>query len=108
MNTMPEPEFRLRSAPAWIAALLFAGSVNAPAQDLDTAASGFAVAPTAGYVAQPGASSSPSRYVVNLTKAAEPGTACEASFEVLPGFENFSQDALNRQTDNPGWDAFYR
>ena len=40
--------------------------------------------------------------------AAEPGTACEASFEALPGFEQFSQDALNRQTDNPGWDVFYR
>src|SRR5258705_6565117 len=93
---------------SWVGTLLLAGSISALAQDLDTAASGFAVAPTQGYVAQPVAPSSPSRFVVKLTKGAEPGTTCEASFEALPGFEHFSQDALNRQADNPGWDAFYR
>ena len=45
---------------------------------------------------------------LHLTKPAEPGVACEVSFEVLPGFEHFSQEMLNRQTDNPDWEAFYR
>jgi hypothetical protein len=45
---------------------------------------------------------------VRLTKPAEPGISCDVSFEVLPGFEHFTQDALNRQMDNPGWDLFYR
>ena len=83
-------------------------SLSATAQNFDLAASGFAVAPPPGYVAAPGVASSPSHVVVSLTKPAEPGTACEASFEALPGFEQFSQDALNRQTDNPGWEVFYR
>ena len=83
-------------------------NVAASAQNLDLAASGFAIAPKSGYVAAPGAPSSPSQVVVRLTKPAEPGTACEVSFEALPGFEHFSQDALNRQTDNPKWDVFYR
>jgi hypothetical protein len=46
--------------------------------------------------------------MVSVSKAAERGTGCEVSFEALPGFEQFSQDALNRQTDNPKWDVFYR
>jgi hypothetical protein len=78
------------------------------AQYLDSAVSGFAVAPPAGYVAGRGTPSSPSHVVVNLIKPAEPGTVCEVSFEALPGFEQFSQEALNRQTDNPHWDVFYR
>jgi hypothetical protein len=80
----------------------------AAAQDLDGAVSGFAVAPPPGYVARPAPPSSPSRFVINLVKPAEPDTGCEASFEALPGFEQFSQGALNRQTDRPGWEAFYR
>jgi hypothetical protein len=78
------------------------------AQDLDLAVSGFAVAPPEGYVAAPSAPASLSRVVLRLTKPAEPGTGCEVSFEFLPGFEHFSQEALNRQTDNPDWEAFYR
>ena len=81
---------------------------GADAQDLDRAASGFAVAPPAGYVATPSAPASPSRVALHLTKPAEPGVACEVSFEVLPGFEHFSQEMLNRQTDNPDWEVFYR
>ncbi len=81
---------------------------GAAAQDLDLAPSGFAVAPPAGYVATPSAPASPSRGALHLTKPAEPGVACEVSFEVLPGFEHFSQEMLNRQTDNPDWEAFYR
>jgi hypothetical protein len=98
----------LRSIRATAFSAIAATSVSALAQTLDLAASGFAIAPPQGYVAAPGATSSPSHVVVSLTKPAEPGTACEASFEALPGFEHFSQDALNRQTDNPGWDVFYR
>jgi hypothetical protein len=81
---------------------------GADAQDLDRAASGFAVAPPAGFVATPSTPASPSRVALHLTKPAEPGVACEVSFEVLPGFEHFSQAMLNRQTDNPDWEAFYR
>jgi hypothetical protein len=98
----------LRSIRATVFSAIAATSLSAAAQSLDLAASGFAIAPPQGYVAAPGAASSPSHVVVSLTKPAEPGTACEASFEALPGFEHFSQDALNRQTDNPGWDVFYR
>lgn len=78
------------------------------AQDFDQAVSGFAVAPPPGYIAAPGTPRSPSQVSVRLTKPAEPGTSCDVTFEVLPGFEHFTQDALNRQTDNPGWDLFYR
>jgi hypothetical protein len=81
---------------------------GADAQDLDSAVSGFAVAPPAGYVATPGATASPSRVALHLTKPTEPGVICEVSFEVLPGFEHFSQEMLNRQIDNPDWEAFYR
>jgi hypothetical protein len=83
-------------------------SFDASAQDLDLAVSGFAVAPPPGYVAASGGPRSPSQVSVHLTKPAEPDIRCEVSFEVLPGFEQFTQDALNRQTDNPGWDLFYR
>jgi hypothetical protein len=90
------------------AAALLAASAGCGAQDFDLAVSGFAVAPPPGYVAQPAPPSSRSRYVVNLTRPDEPQTGCEVSFEALPGFELFSQDALNRQTDRPGWETFYR
>jgi hypothetical protein len=102
------PWIALHSIRAAAFATTAAIGVSAFAQTLDLAASGFAIAPPQGYVATPGVTSSPSHVVVSLTKPAEPGTACEASFEALPGFEHFSQDALNRQTDNPGWDVFYR
>jgi hypothetical protein len=81
---------------------------GADAQDLDLAVSGFAVAPPAGYIAAPDVPLSPSQVTVRLTKPAEPDTGCAVSFEVLPGFEHFSQEALNRQTENPNWDVFYR
>lgn len=81
---------------------------HAGAQVLDLSASGFAVAPPPGYEAQPDAATSGSQVAISLTKRAEPGTECRVSFEALPGFEQFSQAALNRQTDRPGWEAFYR
>jgi hypothetical protein len=83
-------------------------NIAASAQDLDLAVSGFAVAPPPGYTAAPGLPFSPSQVIVRLTKPKEPEVGCDVSFEVLPGFERFSQGALNRQTDNPNWDLFYR
>src|SRR5215470_4322171 len=91
-----------------LVALVAVTACGAGAQDLDLAVSGFAVAPPAGYVATPVAPASPSRVVLRLAKPDEPGVSCEASFEALPGFEHFSQEMLNRQTDNPDWEAFYR
>jgi len=93
---------------AFLAVAAAACHLGAAAQDLDLAPSGFAVAPPAGYVARPSAPASPSRLALHLTKPAEPGVGCEVSFEVLPGFAHFSQEALNRQTDNPDWEVFYR
>jgi hypothetical protein len=81
---------------------------SADAQDLNFAVSGFAVAPPAGFVGTPSTPASPSWVALRLTKPAEPGIACEVSFEALPGFEHFTQEMLNRQTDNPDWEAFYR
>jgi hypothetical protein len=95
-------------AGAVVAAALFACGSGARGQNLDLAVSGFAVAPPAGYVAEPAKPVSASRFTVHLTKSAEPGTGCEVFFEALPGFEMFTQEALNRQTDRPGWDEFYR
>jgi hypothetical protein len=102
-------------APARLAAAATAAAVGAAtgmgdagAQDLNAAVSGFAIAPPSGYVARAAAPSSASRFVIDLTKPDESGTGCEVSFEALPGFERFTQDALNRQTDRPGWEEFYR
>jgi hypothetical protein len=92
----------------FLAVAVVACHFGAGAQDLDSAASGFAVAPPVGYVATPSAPASPSRVALQLTKPAEPGVACEVSFEILPGLEHFSQEMLNRQIDNPDWEAFYR
>jgi hypothetical protein len=89
-----------------LAATVF--NIAAWAQDLDLAVSGFAVAPPPGYTAAPGLPLSRSQVIVRVTKPREPEVGCDVSFEVLPGFEHFSQDALNRQTDNPNWDVFYR
>jgi hypothetical protein len=83
-------------------------NISACAQDLDLAVSGFAAAPPPGYTAAPGLPFSPSQVIIRLTKPKEPDVSCDASFEVLPGFQHFSQDALNRQTGNPNWDVFYR
>jgi hypothetical protein len=78
------------------------------AERMAEAASGFAVAPPPGYVAQPATSASSSEVAINLTKAGEPATSCQASFEAIPGFSQFSQDELNRQADQPNFDLFYR
>lgn len=83
-------------------------NIAATAQDLDLAVSGFAVAPPPGYTAAPGRPVSPSQVTVRLTRPKEPEVSCDVSFELLPGLQHFSQDELNRQTDYPGWDLFYR
>ena len=95
-------------ASAVVVAALFVGCSGARSQNLDLAVSGFAVSPPAGYLAEPAKPVSASRFTVHLTKPGEPGIGCEAFFEALPGFEMFTQEALNRQTDRPGWDEFYR
>lgn len=101
---------RVRAGIAAAAALICAALMcaGAQAQDLDAAVSGFAVAPPPGYVARAAAPSSPSRFVIDLVKPGEPETGCEVSFEALPGFEQFSQAELNRQTERAGWEEFYR
>jgi hypothetical protein len=93
---------------AGAAAIMAASGTGAGAQILEFSASGFAVAPPPGYEAQPGAAASASLLAISVTKPAEPGTGCRVWFEALPGFEQFTQDALNRQTDRPGWELFYR
>jgi hypothetical protein len=107
---MPDFNARGRLCLPCASALTFAVALSfaASAQDLDLAVSGFAVAPPPGYVAASGGPRSPSQVSVYLTKPVEPDISCDVSFEVLPGFEQFTQDALNRQTGNPGWDLFYR
>jgi hypothetical protein len=98
----------LALAPSLAAMVFDIANITAFAQNLDLAVSGFAVAPPAGYTAAPGLPLSPSQVIVRVIKPAEPEVSCDVSFEVLPGFEHFTQDALNRQTDNPKWDVFYR
>ena len=94
------------------AAAVVASGTGATAQTsaerLGDAASGFAVAPPPGYIAQPGASTSSSEVVISLTKPGEQDTDCRVSFEAIPGFSQFSQDELNRQADQPNFDLFYR
>jgi hypothetical protein len=102
------PARRAAVAIAAAAVVIGIGPRQSGGQDLDAAVSGFAIAPPAGYVARAAAPSSASRFVIGLTKPDEPGTACEVSFEALPGFEQFTQEALNRQTERPGWEEFYR
>jgi hypothetical protein len=95
-------------APIGICLAAVALTFAAGAQDIDSAAAGLAVAPPVGYAAQPGAKMSPTQAAITVTKQSEPDTGCTISFEALPGFEQFTQDALNRQTDQPDWQRFYR
>ncbi len=91
------------------AAISGAGALaQTSAERMAEATSGFAVAPPPGYVAQPGTSVSSSQVVIHLTKPGDQGTDCLVSFEAIPGFSQFSQDELNRQADQPNFDAFYR
>jgi hypothetical protein len=78
------------------------------AERMAEAASGFAVTPPQGYVAQPDAPASSSEVAIGVTKPGEPDTHCRISFEAIPGFSQFTQDELNRQADQPNFDLFYR
>ena len=72
------------------------------------AASGFAVAPPAGYVAKPDAPMSTLEVAISVARADEPETQCRVSFEAIPGFSQYSQSELNHEADRSNFDAFYR
>jgi hypothetical protein len=83
-------------------------AAQSAAERAGEAASGFAVAPPAGYLAKPDAPMSPLEVAISVARADEPDTQCRVSFEAIPGFSQYSQDALNREADRPNFDAFYR
>jgi hypothetical protein len=100
-------------APAFAAvAIVLNGTGGAMAQTVaeraGEAASGFAVAPPAGYLAKPDAPMSPLEVAISVVRADEPETECRVSFEAIPGFSQYSQSELNREADRPNFDAFYR
>jgi hypothetical protein len=96
-------------AAAALAVMFAAGAVaQNSAERTAQAASGFAVAPPPGYAAEPDASASASELAIRVTRSDEPDTRCRVSFEAIPGFSQFTQDALNREADRPNFDAFYR
>jgi hypothetical protein len=105
---------RVNSASTFLAAAVVAVGVGtgamaqSSAERTAEAASGFAVAPPQGYVAQPDAPASSSELAISVTKPGEPDTHCRISFEAIPGFSQFTQDELNRQADRPNFDLFYR
>jgi hypothetical protein len=96
------------AAAAAVVTLGTGASAQSAAERVAEAASGFAVAPPPGYVAQPATSASSSEVAISLTKPGEPDTDCRVAFEAIPGFSQFSQDELNRQADQPNFDLFYR
>jgi hypothetical protein len=93
-------------------AMMLGGAGGAAAQGAaertGEAASGFAVAPPAGYLAKPDAPMSALEVAISVARADEPETHCRVSFEAIPGFSQYSQGELNREADRPNFDAFYR
>jgi hypothetical protein len=85
-----------------------AASAQSAAERTGEAASGFAVAPPAGYLAKPDAPMSALEVAISVARADEPDTHCRVSFEAIPGFSQYSQGELNREADRPNFDAFYR
>jgi hypothetical protein len=85
-----------------------AAAAQGAAERAGEAASGFAVAPPAGYLAKPDAPMSALEVAVSVARADEPDTRCRISFEAIPGFSQYSQAELNREADRPNFDAFYR
>jgi hypothetical protein len=83
-------------------------AAQSAAERAGEAASGFAVAPPAGYLAKPDAPMSALEVALSVTRADEPDTMCRVSFEAIPGFSQYSQGELNREADRPNFDAFYR
>jgi len=102
-----------RVAPVFAAlAIALACTATATAQNTaeraGEAASGFAVAPPAGYLAKPDAPMSTLEVAISVARADEPETQCRVSFEAIPGFSQYSQTELNHEADRPNFDAFYR
>jgi hypothetical protein len=102
-----------RVAPVFAAlAIILIGTGGATAQSVaeraGEAASGFAVAPPAGYLAKPDTPMSALEVAVSVARADEPETRCRVSFEAIPGFSQYSQSELNHEADRPNFDAFYR
>jgi hypothetical protein len=93
-------------------AIMLAGAGGAVAQSAvehaGEAASGFAVAPPAGYLAKPDTPMSPLEVAISVARVDEPDSQCRVAFEAIPGFSQYSQDELNREADRPNFDAFYR
>jgi hypothetical protein len=85
-----------------------AAAAQGAAERTGEAASGFAVAPPAGYVAKPDTPMSALEVAISVARADEPDTQCRVSFEAIPGFSQYSQGELNREADRPNFDAFYR
>jgi hypothetical protein len=101
-----------RAVDAVLAAIVTVLAGGAAAQSVveraGEAASGFAVAPPAGYLAKPDAPMSPLEVAIGIARVDEPDTRCRVSFEAIPGFSQYSQGELNREADRPNFDAFYR
>lgn len=101
------------AAPVFAAlAIILIGDGLAAAQNAaeraGEAASGFAVAPPAGYLAKPDAPMSTLEVAISVARTDEPETQCRVSFEAIPGFSQYSQTELNHEADRPNFDAFYR
>jgi hypothetical protein len=96
------------AAVAIVFASVGGASAQGAAERAGEAASGFAVAPPAGYLATPDAPMSALEVAVSVARADEPDTRCRVSFEAIPGFSQYSQAELNREADRPNFDAFYR
>jgi hypothetical protein len=93
-----------------VLAMMFAGAATAQsvAERTGEAASGFAVAPPAGYLARPDSPMSALEVALSVARTDEPETRCRVSFEAIPGFSQYSQRELNGEADRPNFDAFYR
>jgi hypothetical protein len=104
--------FRVAHAVSAALAIVLAGIGGAAAQSAveraGEAASGFAVAPPAGYLAKRDAPMSALEVAISVARTDEPDTQCRVSFEAIPGFSQYSQTELNREADRPNFDAFYR
>jgi hypothetical protein len=96
------------AALAMVLVMTGGATAQGAAERAGEAASGFAVAPPAGYLATPDAPMSTLEVAVSVARADELDTRCRISFEAIPGFSQYSQAELNREADRPNFDAFYR
>jgi hypothetical protein len=93
---------------AMVILMVGAAATQGAAERTGEAASGFAVAPPAGYLAKPDVPMSALEVALSVARADEPDTRCRVSFEAIPGFSQYSQVELNGEADRPNFDAFYR